>query len=62
MVETPAKRLSQTLPLLESQCREALVLALETLRGWLWTAEWLVLPVSERVVGLEDGVDLPRPS
>src|SRR5215213_987575 len=50
----------ESVSLLECKCRDALVLALETLRGWLRTAERLVLPVAEGVVRLQDGVDLPR--
>src|SRR5215207_4303335 len=46
--------------LLERQGRDALVLALETLRGWLRTAKRFVLPVAKGVVRLQDGVDLPR--
>src|SRR5215212_7943868 len=54
------ERSSESVWRLERQSRDALVLTLETPRGWLWTAEWLVLPVAKRVIRLQDGVDLPR--
>src|SRR3712207_6137607 len=55
-----AERSLEPVSFLERQSRDALFLALETLRRWLRTAQRLVLPVAEGVVRLQDGVDLSR--